>query len=137
MDSELAAEVQLAVMRLARRMRLQRTEGLTASQFSALATLARSGPLPIGALAEAESVAPPSMTRTVDALVRMGLVSRRRVTGDARVNEAELTDAGSELVGQVRRVRRAWLYSRLASLSDEELAAVTAALPALRKLSES
>jgi len=136
-DSDLAAEVQLAVMRLARQLRLQRTEGLTASQFSALATLARSGPLALGALAEAESVAPPSMTRTVESLVGKGLVCRRRVPGDARVTEAELTETGEQLVAQVRRVRRAWLFSRLESLDEHELTTVIAALPALRKLSES
>ena len=56
----------MAVMRLARRLRAERTDtSLSLSQIAALGTLARLGPMTPGELADVEKVQPPSMTRTV------------------------------------------------------------------------
>ena len=86
--------LRLGVMRLARRLRVERDgNDLTFNQLAALGTLRRHGPLPIGELAAHENVKPPSMTRTVAALEDAGLVTRRPSDTDGRQVVVELTDA--------------------------------------------
>ena len=81
-------------MRLARRLRLERGDSdLTFTQLAALATLERLGDTTIGELAAAENVKPPSMTRTVNTLVDMELVTRRPHESDGRQVVVGLTAA--------------------------------------------
>ena len=72
MTAPLGSALRISVMRLSRRMRQERTEGLSASQVAALATMERQGPLSLGELAALERVQPPSMTRVVTGLVDAG-----------------------------------------------------------------
>lgn len=116
-----APGLQVAVMRLARRLRGERTEGLTASQLSVLGVLVRMGPHAMSDLAAAERVKAPSMTKTVAALVRAGLVEKGQDPGDARVVLVSATAAGHEAVLRIRQARREWLTARLAGLEPDEL----------------
>jgi DNA-binding MarR family transcriptional regulator len=61
---------------------------------------------------------------------------RRRSEVDRRRVELVPTDGGLRLLRSVRRRRTAWLAARLRRLEPDELAAVEAALPALRRLLE-
>ena len=63
--------------------RVDRETGLPPAQLSALSVLVFGGPLTLGALAGAEDVAGPTMTRIVDGLVGRGL-AERQPTGDRR-----------------------------------------------------
>src|SRR5229473_2111765 len=66
-----------AAIHLLRRLRRQDdASGLTAPRLSALSVIVFSGPLTLGALATAEQVRPPTMTRLVAALEEAGLVVR-------------------------------------------------------------
>ena len=56
LDAEVLGRLRFAVMRLARQLRQHAGTGATPSQSSALATIARIGPLSLGALAAAERV---------------------------------------------------------------------------------
>ena len=77
-SAEQVRDLRVGVMRLARRLRLERDDSdLTFTQLAALATLERLGDTTIGELAAAENVKPPSMTRTINTLVDMELVTRR------------------------------------------------------------
>ena len=68
-DGALASSLRISVMRLARRLRAQRSDdALTLSQVSVLATLERYGPLTPTDVAEYEKVQPPSITRVLAAL---------------------------------------------------------------------
>jgi DNA-binding MarR family transcriptional regulator len=87
-------------------------------------------------LAELEGVSPPAMTAYVDRLESAGLVARRRSQSDRRRVELELTEEGARVLRSARRRRTAWLAARLQRLEPDELAAVEAALPALRRLIE-
>jgi DNA-binding MarR family transcriptional regulator len=87
-------------------------------------------------LAEREGVSPPAMTAYVDRLQAAGLVGRRRSERDRRRVELELTEEGLRVLRSVRTRRTAWLAARLRLLEPDELAAVQAALPALRRLIE-
>ena len=75
-DTELASRLRLAVTRLHRRLRQQAVGGLTPSQSSALAGVAKLGSPTLGALAASEAVQPPSMTRVIVALEEMGYLTR-------------------------------------------------------------
>jgi DNA-binding MarR family transcriptional regulator len=137
-DPELSSELRIAVMRLARRLRQQRTdESYTPSQLSALAALDRHGALTPGELAAHEHMQPPSMTRIVAALESAGLVARADHATDGRLVVLTPTAAGRALLAADRRRRDAWLTKRLAELTGDELAALRAAAPVIERLSRS
>ena len=84
-DFEIAASLRLSATRLARRLRQESDTGLTPSQLSALAAIEHDGPLTLGALADHERVAPPTVTRVVAKLEADGLVARTADPDDRRV----------------------------------------------------
>ena len=133
-DYDEVAELQVAVMRLARKLRTHTTSGLTPTQLSALGVVFREGPLTLGELANAEQVRAPSITRTVDLLVAAGLVQRQPNPKDARAVLVGVTPEGEQLVKEIRRARRSWLASQWAELTDDEREALQKAAPILRKL---
>ena len=134
----LSSELRIAVMRLARRLRQERaTYPYTMSQLSALATLDRDGALTPGALAAAEKVQPPSMTRIVASLEQAGLVSRTPHPTDGRQILLAATPAGSKLLAADRKRRDAWLACRLAELTPEERATLHEAAGILGRLAQS
>lgn len=133
-DAEIAPRLRMAVLRLARRLRQEAPEGITQSQLSVLAVLHRAGPLGIGALADAERLKPPTVTRIVDQLEGRGLVSRVPDPGDGRCVRVELTPEGSELVAGTRRRRDAFLAERLADLGPGERAGIDDAVDLLERL---
>lgn len=85
-------------------------------------------------LAAEHGVRLPTMTRLIGRLARDGLVIRSREGVDARVVTAELTGMGRERLQQARGKRVAFLAARLETLTDDERAAIEAALPAMKKL---
>ena len=133
-DSQLAAQIRLAVMRLARRLRQQAPAGVTPSQLSVLSTLATKGPLTLGMLAEAERVRPPTMTRIVAALEAEDLVSRRPDENDRRRATILLTKAGRNLVATSRTRKTAYLATRIGLLSPEDRAALERAGEVLERI---
>ncbi len=134
--TEIATDVHVAVMRLARRLRTERPGGLTPTQMTTLATLTRIGPQPISELAAQEGVKPPSMTRTVAALVAAGMVERQPDPSDARVSAVAVTAAGHELIATTRSQRRAWLTQQLAAMPASDLATLQAAAALLREVAD-
>ena len=120
-ERPLASRLRLASVRLNRRLRAQRTgSSVTLTQFSALSTLKKCGPMTPGELAAKEVVQPPSMTRVIVALEDLGYVSRRPHPTDGRQSIVELTEAGLGYVLADISAREAWLDKRLAELTDAE-----------------
>ena len=137
-ETLLASTLRLAVLRLARRMRIERADtSLTLSQFAALATVERDGPLSPGELAAREKVQPPSMTRLVARLEELGLVLRSPHPTDRRQVLLTLSEAGAALIHEERRRRDVWLAQRLAELSPDEVQILGQAAAVLDKLSRS
>jgi DNA-binding MarR family transcriptional regulator len=140
-DTGLAVTLRIAVSRLARRIRAERAAkglpGLSDTQFAALAALARQAGMRPGELAAHEKVQPPSMTRVIAVLEERGLLARAPHPTDKRQVMLTATAAGRSLVGEVRRLREAWLARRLAELSAQECSVLRAAAPVLDKLSQS
>lgn len=130
----LAAHLRVTVARLARRLRRQSDTGLTLSQLSALTSIERHGPLTLGALAEHERVAPPSITKVVTKLESSGLVARASDPGDGRVSVVSVTGEGRALLAEVRQKRDVWLAARIAGLDGEQRERLIAALDVLDEL---
>jgi DNA-binding MarR family transcriptional regulator len=93
------------------------------------------GPLSLGALATAEQVRPPTMSRVVGALEAAGLVTREADPTDARAILVTATRPGRRLLAEGRRRRVEALAERLRALDDDERAALHAAAPALVRVS--
>ncbi|GLZ42580.1 MarR family transcriptional regulator [Actinokineospora sp. NBRC 105648] len=122
-ERALTSRLRLAVVRLNRRLRAQRTNSLvTLTQISALSCLHKCGPLSPGELAAKEGVQPPSMTRVIGALEELGLVSRKPHPSDGRQAIVALTEAGLGYVEADISAREAWLDRQLAQLDDQERA---------------
>ena len=141
-DAGLATTLRISVSRLARRLRVERTASglaepvLSDTQFAALATLERHGPMSPGELAGHERVQPPSMTRVIAALEAWQLVTREAHASDRRQVVLTVTPQGRDLVARARRRRDAWLAQRLTELTPQERATLRAAAPILEKLSQ-
>jgi DNA-binding MarR family transcriptional regulator len=133
-DTELAADLRLAVGRLARRLRQVQLGGLSSSQVSALSAVERLGPVRLGDLAAFEGVTGPTLTKIVNHLESIGLVARTADATDRRAARVTLTAEGRERLGRIRSDRDAFLEHRLRDLDPDDRAALAAALPVLRGL---
>ena len=135
-DEELVSGLRMGVMRLARRLRLERSgNDLTLTQLSALAALNRLGPLTVGELAAADNVKPPSMTRTVNCLEEIGLVSRHAHHTDGRQVVVALTAKAEAVLLADRERRDAWLKAHLAELTEAERRLLRKTAPLLEQMS--
>ncbi len=131
----LAAELRVGAMRMARRLRRERSStDITDAQYSVLACLDRRGPQTLRSLADHENVQPPSMTRTVTALEAAGLARRTPHPDDGRQLLVVLTDAGATHVLETRRRRDAWLAGQLAALDPDERATLARAAALLQEI---
>jgi len=137
-SSGLASVLRISTMRLARRLRSERSsEGLTVSQLSVLGILDRDGPLSPTQLALLEKVQPPSITRIIAALEELGLVQRAPHQTDRRQCVIALTDRGIGLLAEDRSRRQAWLVERLEELSEADREVLRNAAPILERLADS
>jgi DNA-binding MarR family transcriptional regulator len=108
--------------------------GIGPAPLSALSVLVFGGPLSLGALARAEGVRPPTMSRLVDGLEQAGLARRQADPEDARGLRIEATSRGRTLLlaGRARRLRR--LAAAAKALTPRERANVVASIQALDAL---
>ena len=133
----LAGELRMAVNRLAYAMRRPgAATDLTPSRYTALATLAKRGPLRTGDLAEVMGIARPTMSRLADALVDSGWVRREPDPGDGRATQLTLSEPGRTLLDRLRHEATADLDADIAALSETDRDALAAALPVLTTLAE-
>jgi DNA-binding MarR family transcriptional regulator len=138
LDLELATRLRIGVMRLARRLRHEGSQGdITASQLAALASVDKRGPLTLGELAQLERVQPPSMTKIIANLADAGLVSRSPDPSDGRLVLVATTKAGRAHLAATRKRRDAWLEEHLSTLSAEERGALARAADVIERLADS
>src|SRR3954451_12609566 len=135
-DAGLASELRLSVMRLRRRLAVERhpDNELSMGAMSVLGCLFRVGDLTVGELAFHERVQPPSMTRTVNALDEGGYVVRRKHNTDGRHVVVALSERGRTTLLADRARRDAWLAQRLRALSADERDVLRRAAPILERL---
>jgi DNA-binding MarR family transcriptional regulator len=136
--AELAAELRVSVMRLARRLRAERPDfGLSLTQIATLATLERHGAMSPGEVAVHERVQPPSMTRTLAYLEERRLIARAPHPTDRRQQLVTITQEGKDLLREDRRRREAWLSVQLSELTVEEREILHAAAPIIDRITQS
>jgi len=134
-EAGLATGVTAALERLLGLFRsLSPPDGLSLTAAATLATLERSGPCRLTALATHEGVTQPAMTQLVDRLQGMSLLERIQDPADGRVVQVRITDEGRALMARRRAVRAERVARLLARLSPGEQALLTAALPAMEAL---
>lgn len=131
-------ETRLAIQRLARRIRsMQGDESVTEGQRAVLFALSNLGPQTLGSLSAHERVTPPSMNRTINALVDAGLVTRVGSLDDGRKVIIDLSETGRTFIRETKRKRDAWFTKQLARLTPEQRAIIDSAVPILREIADS
>ncbi|MBI4419512.1 MAG: MarR family transcriptional regulator [Gemmatimonadetes bacterium] len=134
-DLAVADRLHTAAIRLLRRLRAEdRAMGLSGPRASALSVVVFAGPISLGALARAEQVRAPTMTRLVQGLERQGLVRRVRDGRDGRVQLIRATEKGRRLLAEGRARRVARLAEGLRQLPAAERAVLREAAELLQRL---
>ena len=134
-ERALAAGIAAGVERLIGLLRsLSPAGGLSATAAATLATLERSGPRRLTALAVQGGVTQPAMTQLIARLEDAGLVRREADPADGRVVQVRLTDQGRDTLARRRAVRAERLAVILDRISPQDRAALGAALPAIDAL---
>ncbi|MHC5794668.1 MarR family winged helix-turn-helix transcriptional regulator [Lacisediminihabitans sp. FW035] len=130
-------DLRLAIQRLARRIRsMQADDEVTEGQRAVLFALSKNGTQTLGSLSEHERVTPPSMNRTINALVELGLVTREPAPDDARKVSLDLSPAGEAFIRETRRRRDAWFTTRLDALPSHQRQMLREIAPILRDLAD-
>ncbi|MEU1426430.1 MarR family transcriptional regulator [Nocardia sp. NPDC005746] len=127
-----AAELYHSIGRL---LRLLRTSGdlgaLSPGAASALATVARSGPLRLGDLASIERVSAPTMSRIVTGLEKGGYLTRDADPEDGRAQLLTATEAAHNLVTGLTSARIQRFALALESLTPAQRESVSSGLDTL------
>jgi DNA-binding MarR family transcriptional regulator len=129
-------DLRLAIQRLARRIRAMQADDVTEGQRAVLFALSKNGTQTLGSLSEHERVTPPSMNRTINALVELGLVTREPAPDDARKVSLDLSGAGHAFISETRRRRDAWFTTRLDALPVDQRRMLREVTPILRDLAD-
>ncbi|HEX8526381.1 MarR family winged helix-turn-helix transcriptional regulator [Allosphingosinicella sp.] len=132
---EIATRLHSAAIRLLRLVRREdRETGLSGPRLSALSVAVFAGPMSLAELAAEEQVRAPTMTRTVDALVEAGLVTRERDPHDRRMVRIAATEEGRRLLDSGRRRRVQAITARLAPLAESERRALERGVELMERL---
>ncbi len=113
---------------------VDRLAGLTPARLSALSVIVFGGPQSLGALAAAEGVAGPTMTRIVDGLVVAGLAERRPDPSDGRAVAIAATAAGDALMRAAAGRRTAAIAEAISALPATDRRRLAAAAGLLDRL---
>jgi DNA-binding MarR family transcriptional regulator len=108
--------------------------GVGPAKLSALSVLVFGGPRSVGALARAEQVRLPTMSRLVTALERDGLVTRVPDPKDGRSAIVHPTGVGRSVLRRGRDRRIADLTRRLDALTATDLEAIDRATALVERL---
>ena len=122
----------LHLLRLLRRA--DDASGVSPARLSALSVLVFGGPTTLGALATAEGVSAPTMSRLVTELERDGYLRRRVDPADARSAQLEATAKATRLLHAGRARRLSALNTALETLRASERDAIAGALGPLGAL---
>lgn len=137
MDSEAVTRLRRVISRLARQLNATATSaGLTPTQASVLGLIAGRGPIGLPELGELEGINPTMLSRVIGKLGDAGLITRYPDPSDLRSVIVRIAPAGQSLHKRIKAQRAAAVSACIARLSDEQGAAITAALPALEALVE-
>ncbi len=134
-----AAQLRMAIVRTARRLRQEAASeagGLTPTSTATLASIDRFGPLTPSELADIERVKRPTMTRTLGCLEREGLIERTPDPADGRSSLIAVNAAGRERLRRLRSRKNAYLARRMRDLSTEDVETLERAAGILDRMRE-
>ena len=136
--SDVADRLHSAAIHLLRRLRTRdAATGISAPRLSALSVLVFGGPRTVSALAAAEQVRVPTMTRLVQGLRKAALVTCVADPLDRRCVRVEATARGARLLREARARRVAALAEQLAVLAPDDLDCLDRAARLLASLEQS
>jgi DNA-binding MarR family transcriptional regulator len=134
--TRVAERLHSAALHLLRRLReVDAGAAVGPARLSVLSVLVFGGPATIGDLAAAEHVRPPTMSKLVQGLEELGLVTRRPGP-DRRAVIIAVTPVGRKLLLQARDRRLERFSAMLASASPAELATLEKSSAILARLLE-
>jgi DNA-binding MarR family transcriptional regulator len=134
-NRSVADRLHSAAIHLLRRLRRQdEGMGLTPARASALSILVFGGPVTMTALARAEQVSAPTITRLVVGMEKDGLLRREPDARDGRVVWLHPTAKGTRLLHDGRRQRVAALTDDLAILNPAERETLGAAADIIERM---
>lgn len=132
---KLAGGLNSTAIQLLKRVReTDRALGLSGPRMSALAVLAFRGRQTLAALAQAEQVAAPTMSRLVDALEHEGLAIREPNPADRRSILVSATPKGKRLLQRGQRERTQRLAGDLQRLPEDSIELLEQAVATLEQL---
>jgi DNA-binding MarR family transcriptional regulator len=126
--------LRMVLGRLGRVLRQQTDDDLPYALISLLFNIARSEPITAGDLAASEGVSPPAVTRSLNRLNELGLITREPHPGDGRASMIRLTAEGRAERRRILQSREIWLSEHLNRLDSHELDLLVAAMPVLERL---
>jgi DNA-binding MarR family transcriptional regulator len=136
MEAEVA-DLGHAIGLLVRRMRAAAASiGLSLTESSVLARLAREGPATTAQLARAEGMKPQSMGATIASLEERGLLERSADPSDGRQMRISLTPAGLALRQRAGDAKRSWLAAAVEELDPKERETLFAAGTIMKRMAE-
>lgn len=134
---EVAPAVRAAVLRLARRLRVERDQGaLSNNKVAVLSHLAKVGRSTPSRIAQAERQRPQSLTRVFAELETAGLIERRPAGEDARQTVLTITPAGGAALDADMARRDEWIAAGMRGLGDTELGVLWLAAGILDRLAD-
>ena len=132
---EVADRLHSAAIHLLRRIRkVDEASGLSAARLSALSVLVFGGPTTVGALARAEQVSAPTMSRLISGLERDGFVVREVDEEDARAVRVRATPMGRRVLVQGRERRVTELAQLLDGVSANDLRTLGSAAEIMERI---
>jgi DNA-binding MarR family transcriptional regulator len=132
---KIAEQLHSISIHLLRKLRREdNSSGLNAPRLSALSVIVFGGRVALGELAAAEQVRPPTMTRIVNALERQSLVSRQKISGDARRTYLSPTPAGRRLLIAARERRVRTFANQIKRLNKDQLVTLQAVAEVLKEV---
>ena len=131
---DVASGLHSAAIRLLRMVRREdRQTGISPPRLSALSVLVFGGPMSLAALAEAEEVKAPTMSRIVEGLVGDGLATREPDPDNRRKVRIAATEEGRRRLVAGRERRGRALRERLQQLAESEQRALARGLEVLQR----
>ncbi len=135
-DLELASELSTVVTRLVKKLRKGSATGqqLSLTERTTLGLL-NSGDMLPSELAAAEKITNQSMSQILSHLMELGLIFRTASETDKRKVIISLTEAGKQMIQQVKSEKNEWLSAALeATCTDEEQALIRKVLGPLSRV---
>jgi DNA-binding MarR family transcriptional regulator len=105
---------------------------ISVEQFHILRHIRR-GLTSVSELAEVKQISRSAVSQAVDILVARGLVCRLQNALDRRNIPLELTESGNALLDTIWEKNRAWMKSRMISLTEQDLNTLTCAMEILSR----